>query len=542
MVYGSGTNTNNNTPTGNNNIDALIASRRWASNIVSFSFTSNFANDYEDELGYPDSTTHAVSFSTLNNTQRAVMREWTDMFEDVSNLHLFELFGSSDRDATIRIAETTANFASNTAYAYYPWTSVQAGDIWFNPTAYDNPTIGNWAYHTFGHELGHALGLEHGHETGGISGVAMDSNRDSMEFSLMTYRSYEGAPANYYRNEFWGYAQSLMMYDIAAIQHMYGADFTTNSGNTTYSFSTTTGEMLINGVGQGTPGDNRVFRTIWDGNGVDTYSFTNYTTNLSINLKPGSWSDLDTSGNFQTANLGEGNFARGHVFNALQFNGDSRSLIENANGGFGNDSIVGNNVRNILQGGSGNDTVSGAGGDDYLNGGSGIDTVDYRHWNGGGTYNLATGVASFPGYYDEEIISFENIITGNGNDVIIGSNVANRIEDNGGNDTLTGGGGADDFVFEYLNHGVDTITDFFWIENDEIHISEEFGGGLTEGFLQYNQFTIGSSASDSSDRVIYNSSSGDLFFDADGAGSNPQVQFASLNSGLALIASDFVVI
>ena len=42
-----------------------------------------------------------------------------------------------------------------------------------------------------------------------------------------------------------------MTYDIAAAQHMYGANFSTNSGNTTYSWSPTTGEMLINGLGQG---------------------------------------------------------------------------------------------------------------------------------------------------------------------------------------------------------------------------------------------------------------------------------------------------
>uniref|UniRef100_UPI00195366F3 M10 family metallopeptidase C-terminal domain-containing protein n=1 Tax=Streptococcus pneumoniae TaxID=1313 RepID=UPI00195366F3 len=67
------------------------------------------------------------------------------------------------------------------------------------------------------------------------------------------------------------------MDDIAAIQAMYGANFATHAENTVYSFSPTTGEEFINGVGQGEPGANRVFLTIWDGGGNDTYDFSNYT-------------------------------------------------------------------------------------------------------------------------------------------------------------------------------------------------------------------------------------------------------------------------
>ena len=85
-----------------------------------------------------------------------------------------------------------------------------------------------------------------------------------------------------------------MMLDIAAIQYMYGANYNTNAGNTVYTFSTTTGEMFIDGVGQGTPEINRIFRTIWDGNGVDTYDLSNYTTDLNIDLAPGGWSVFDT--------------------------------------------------------------------------------------------------------------------------------------------------------------------------------------------------------------------------------------------------------
>ncbi|MCP2732171.1 M10 family metallopeptidase [Limnofasciculus baicalensis] len=338
------------TATGNNNIDGLLSGVKWASTSISFSFTDSI-NDYES--GYPDRASHAASFQTLNATQRNVARAWIGnggAFFNISLLSPFELTGTSDRNATIRMAmsDHPASIGA-AAYARYPGNTVEAGDVWFNRTDNNSPVIGNFAYYAFGHELGHALGLKHGHETGGVRNVAMNSDRDSMEFSIMTYRSYVGHPGTGGpTNETWGYAQSLMMYDIAAIQHMYGAWFGYNSTNTNYTFSTTTGEMFVNGVGQGTPGANRVFRTIWDGNGIDTYDFSNYTTNLSIDLTPGGWSDLNVGGNFQRAYLGDGHYARGHVFNALQYNGDVRSLIENANGGSGNDTINGNSANMVI--------------------------------------------------------------------------------------------------------------------------------------------------------------------------------------------------
>ena len=74
-----------------------------------------------------------------------------------------------------------------------------------------------------------------------------------------------------------------------------------NNGNTTYTWNSTTGEMSVNGVGQGTPGGNRVFLTIWDGGGNDTYDMSNYGGGVSIDLRAGSWSITSQT---QRANLG----------------------------------------------------------------------------------------------------------------------------------------------------------------------------------------------------------------------------------------------
>src|SRR6476619_4394810 len=156
-----------------------------------------------------------------------------------------------------------------------------------------------------------------------------------------------------------------MMDDIAALQFMYGANFTTNAGNTVYVWSTTTGEEFVNGVGQGRPGGNHIFETVWDGGGTDTYDFSNYATGLVVDLRPGGWT---TTSSAQLSHLdyyaGDTHVAAGNIANALLYNGDPRSLIENAKGGVGNDAITGNAVANLLEGQAGNDTLDGCIGDD----------------------------------------------------------------------------------------------------------------------------------------------------------------------------------
>ena len=121
--------------------------------------------------------------------------------------------------------------------------------------------------------------------------------------------------------------------------------------------------MFINGVAQLAPGGgaggsaNRIFETVWDGNGIDTYDLSNYTTGVTINLNPGASSITSST---QIAYLGNGHYAQGNIFNAYLFNNDARSYIDNAIGGSGNDSLTGNVIANSLYGGGGNDTLSGA--------------------------------------------------------------------------------------------------------------------------------------------------------------------------------------
>jgi len=345
--------------TNNPDIDGVLSGVKWASSSLTFSFPDSMSY-----YGYTE-----PNFGAMNDTQKTAVRAIMDMYESYTGLVLTEVTESASTHGTIRFAEEST---AGTAYAYYPSSSEYGGDVWLNPTDYNTPLKGTYAYATFMHEIGHAMGLDHGQD--GLA--ALPTNHDSLEYSVMTYRSFVGADLNGYTVSQGSYPQTLMLNDIAALQVMYGANYSTNSGNTTYTWSTTTGEMSINGTGQGASTANKIFMTLWDGGGIDTYDFSNYATNLSVDLGPGGWT---TTSSTQLANLGGGwypnQYARGNIANAYLYNNNTASLIENATGGSGNDTITGNQGDNSLVGGAGGDTLYGLDGNDTLIGGLGNDFI-----------------------------------------------------------------------------------------------------------------------------------------------------------------------
>ena len=420
------------------NTDATLAGYQWdvsASRVITFSFIDSAA-----DLSY------ALSFgakfsSEFSAVQQAGAQRALDMFASVIDVTFDEQgdgAGENNADGTLRFMNVSG---IGSAFAYSPFSAESGGDMAFQEGVYASPTMGSYAYAGgILHELGHAMGLKHGHET--IGSGAIEADKDSVEYSVMTYHSYAGQPDSlpFLTNAAGHMPQTLMMFDIAALQRMYGANFSEQSGKSVYSFSSKTGEMSINGVGQGTPDSNVILRTVWDGGGVDTYNLSNYKTDLRIDLTPGGYSDFDVGGSNQRAILNAGwkdnatwggseylVGARGHLFNALQYEGNTASLIENATGGSGDDDIIGNAAKNLLKGGAGRDFLQGGAANDKLFGGSGSDFLD------GGADN-------------------DKLIGGGGDD---------RLRGGAGNDKLKGGGGADVFVFDMSEaSGNDKIIGF----------------------------------------------------------------------------------
>ena len=113
-------------------------------------------------------------------------------------------------------------------------------------------------------------------------------------------------------------------------------------------------------------------------------------------------------------------------------------------GSFGNDELRGLDGDDVLDGGGGNDTLKGGAGDDSLFGGAGNDKAVFST-SSDVTVNLAlfVGVASSSGLGDDTLSSIENVTTGNGNDLIVGSDVANIIRAGMGNDSIYAEAGAD---------------------------------------------------------------------------------------------------
>jgi Ca2+-binding RTX toxin-like protein len=166
----------------------------------------------------------------------------------------------------------------------------------------------------------------------------------------------------------------------------------------------------------------------------------------------------------------------------------------------GNDlALSGTTGSDAIAGLDGNDTISGLSGTDFIFGGSGNDSL-----NGG-----------------------------DGTDILVGG---------AGTDTLTGGAAADNFVFNLPSDGVDTIVDFA-PGVDHIEFSNlGFTAIGAAGTLAAGAFVIGAGAADASDRVIYNSATGALYYDSDGTGSAAAIQVAQMATGLALTNNDFKVV
>jgi serralysin len=451
----------------NQDIDGLLSGIKWAVSSLTFSFPSSASFYQAGSAPYGETS----SFAPLNATQQNEVRWVLQQFASVALMSFTEITETSSQHADLRAAGSNA---PSTAWAYFPASSAYGGDSWYNRSShnYDNPVRGNYAAHTFLHEFGHAFGLEHGHDTSNPYG-ALPAGHDSLEYSVMTYRTYVGGALSGYTYENWGAPQTLMQDDIAAIQYMYGANFNSNSGNTSYSWSPATGEEFVNGIGQGAPGSNRIFMTLWDGGGVDTYDFSNYATNLSVDLRPGRWTTVSAA---QLADLGYwttdgpgAHMAAGNIANALLYNNDPRSLIENAIGGSGSDLLVGNAANNLLDGRGGANTLMGAtGNDSYVvrsagdqvieNTGEGYDTITASM-----TYVLPANI--------EALVLASGAINGTGNNAdnsIVGNSGNNAIDGGAGADVMTGGTGNDTY---YVGSLGDQIVEFAGEGADWVYVS-----------------------------------------------------------------------
>lgn len=242
----------------------------------------------------------------------------------------------------------------------------------------------------------------------------------------------------------------------------------------------------------------------------------------------------------------------------LIFGGEGNDQLRS---GDGDDEIYGDAGKDVIFAGAGDDVIDGGAGADNMAGGIGNDTyyVDglkdlVREKAGEGDHD--TVVAGFS-YSLGRLTNVEDLtligdqdINGAGNNLanwLIGNSGNNQLDGWGGDDvliggegadTLTGGVGSDTFVFDSLE-GVDTITDFASGE-DKLQLDSTVFSALVGG-VTVDNLAFGSGAADDTDFLVYDSSSGVLFYDADASGAGEAVQIALLGVGATVAVTDFIV-
>jgi Ca2+-binding RTX toxin-like protein len=221
---------------------------------------------------------------------------------------------------------------------------------------------------------------------------------------------------------------------------------------------------------------------------------------------------------------------------------------------FGNEfaqTIFGNNGANYLDGKGGADTLYGLGGNDlYVVDNGGDKAIEAA---GGGTADrvyTSVNYALTAGSEIELFTTTSNAGTGAvnlfGNEfaqTVFGNNGANIIDGKAGADTLYGLGGNDTFAFSTAlgATNIDAIGDFS-VADDTIQLAHAIFTGLgANQVLDASAFVVGAAAGNGNQHIIYDSATGNLYFDDDGSGANAQQQFAHLSAGLGLTNADFFV-
>ncbi|MEO1200533.1 MAG: M10 family metallopeptidase [Pseudomonadota bacterium] len=318
----------------------LVEGTKWGGGLgqgveLTYSFPSGdiayFLSIYGDSE--PD------SWVALNQAERTAVERALEDWADVADIDFVRVSDNQSTVGELRFAFSEAvDFADAYAYAYFPWSDPEAGDVWFsydfNTTSPNSVPRGGYDYLTMSHEIGHALGLKHPFE----SPNKIPNKFDNFFYTIMSYTASPWSDDGDNFATF--YPTTPMFYDYLAIQALYGAEPRNKHGDTVYRYE------------QG----EHYWETIYDTGGDDKIVFQG-SRDTEINLNPGRFSALSDTIEFNGGKSRE----------TLTIGPDVE--IEDAKGGRGDDKLIGNGLNNVLEGMDGKDVLYGRGGNDRLIGG-----------------------------------------------------------------------------------------------------------------------------------------------------------------------------
>jgi serralysin len=296
-----------------------------------------------------------------------------------------------------------ANFS--TSGGFITSATINIAKNWYNGI----DTLDSYTYQTYLHEIGHTLGFGHAGPYNGSATWGTDNSyaNDIWQMSLMSY--FDGTDPDpdlaSYR-----FTMTPMLADIYAAQTYYGAR-TIRGTDTVYGHNSNAGSTYSFSTYSQAPS-----YTIWDSGGTDTLDASGYSANQTIDLTAGSLSSIGGLMNNVGIALG--------------------TVVENAKGGSGNDTFIGNAADNTLEGGAGNDTIYGGIGNDLARGGDGIDLIF-----GGAGNDTIGGKAGDDMIYGEE--GDDSLWGDDGNDTLEGGPGNDYLRGVAGDDLLRGGAGND---------------------------------------------------------------------------------------------------
>ncbi len=229
-----------------------------------------------------------------------------------------------------------ANYSVTGNVINYSWINVSTS--WIN---YYGTNEDSYSLQTYIHEIGHALGLGHAGNYNGSASYPNDAlyTNDSWQASIMSYFSQtENTSIDATR----AFVMTPMIADIIAMRSLYGTTSTFLATDTIFGLNSTAGG-IYDFFAAGTP-NNITSVTIIDDGGNDLIDYSHVNADQNFNLNDESISDV-----------------AGYVGN-LSIARDT--IIENVRAGSGDDTIIGNEVNNLITGNGGNDIIDGAAGED----------------------------------------------------------------------------------------------------------------------------------------------------------------------------------